>query len=647
MAQLITTLIIFGVAGGAAFLFYQKRKNTISEEIHYTTLTFDYLLMVVKRRVVEITRYDEVMNVSSSEYRARRDNKRRLEENLIKCIDGVRQARTIVIALIKDIIKVEVISEEDCLKLIDFSNQDFLLSQEKWEILVYVLTKKHGSDMMDYLNSKYSLTEIRNIEMDGGITRPKIEFSSLLLDEIFEEEVINAKVEFSYDSMIDIIATIIYTHYKGFGNVDSLRYLRVDGFNFGTSGSIRYEIDGKWDTMYKSTNSIWVQIDGKWIHFSFLDFGSEREMRRVMRQLSAYGNLSPMTEKNPTAVRDSPDGSRITAIGKPVGETYACFVRKFNISNPTLQQLLDKPYASNWELPAKILYFLLKSERNVPFTGQQNTGKTTMMKACIELCDLHNIRVLETSFELALREIYPWMNIFTAKPTQYTSNSVIQDTFKKTDAELSLVGEVAEDIVVPIMIQFAIIASAFTLFSHHAKDDYALVNGLANSWLKVFPGVDKSSAVSDILDVIKFNCHLDFVDGNRVIHYISEIIKENELKSYPGLDKSNSIEEAIDQSVAINREYYTRQTDRIKHTSRRIVIYNPTTRAYEANDWFTEETVSKMITKLDHQDRVAFLEMAETEFKEVRAKRYNMDKAAKQQAKFKKNIMSSKQGGVL
>ena len=72
------------------------------------------------------------------------------------------------------------------------------------------------------------------------------------------------------------------------------------------------------------------------------------------------------------------------------------------------------------------------------------------MKAFIELCDLMNIRVLEMSFELALREIYPWMNIFTAKPTQHVGNSKIQDTFKKTDAYLSILGEIAEDEVVPV-----------------------------------------------------------------------------------------------------------------------------------------------------------------------------------------------------
>lgn len=635
--QIILTLGLFGIAGVVAYLFYRKRKNEIPDEIHYATITMPYLLETVKRRVVEITRDDEVLNVSNSVYKVRQQNKERLNQALTDCIDAIKSAREIVIALIRDIIKVEIETEEDCYKAIDFSGLDYLDWQTKWIILVYVLGIDYGNDVINYIEEKYNITEIRDIILDDGRAIRKREFSGPMLDEVFQAEVIDGSYTLHYDEYLDIISRKLFADYKGFGEIDDLRQLKVDGFNYGTSGSIRYEIDGKWDAMYRSTNSVWVQINAQWVHFSFIDFHSMSQMRRITRQLTAYGNLGPMTEKNPIKVTDSPDGSRITALGPPVGECWACFVRKFNLSVYSMQQLFDKPYAKNYELPTKLLYFIAKAEQNIPFTGQQNTGKTTAMKAFIELCDLMNIRVLEMSFELALREIYPWMNIFTAKPTQHVGNSKIQDTFKKTDAYLSILGEIAEDEVVPFMVQFALIASAFTTFSSHHKNDYALIYGLANSWTSVRTGMDKNAAISDILDVIKLNCHLDFANAkDRVIAYISEIIKLNELQEYPAIYESSDMKGAIDQQTKIIREFATRTTDRVKFESRKIVVYDLEKQAYVPNDWFSDEMTYNIVKKLNPADRVAFKEFADENFMEVRLERARKDKEARERAMAKR-----------
>lgn len=641
MTQIIVTIILFGVCAIAAFIFYRKRKNEIPDEVHYSTITMPYLLELVKRRVVEVTRDDEVLNVSSSVYKVRRANQDRLNQALTDCIDAIKAARDVVIALIRDIIKVELETEEDCCKAVDFTGLDYLDYQTKWIILVYVLSIDYKDNVVNYLEEIYNLTEIREILLDDGRIIKKREFNGTMLDNIFQIEVMESKYSLAYDEYLDILSRKLFADYKGFGEIDDLRQLRVDGFNYGTSGSVRYEIDGKWDAMYRATNSVWVQINALWVHFSFIDFGSMQQMRRITRQLTAYGNLGPMTEKSPLKVTESPDGARVTAIGQPVGECWACFVRKFNLSAYSMKGLFEKDYAANWELPTRLLYFIAKAEQNIPFTGLQNTGKTSALKAFIELCDLMNIRVAEMSFELALREIYPWMNIFTAKPTQYTSMGEIQTIFKKTDAYLAIAGEIADNEIVPHVIQYALIASAFTSFSSHHKDDYALVNGLADSWISSVQGMDKNAAISSILDVMKLNCHLDFAEGtDRVISYISEIIKLNELQEYPAISPSSNMTEAIDQQTKIVRTFAERTTDRIKHESRKIVVYDRESRSYVANDWFTDEMVAKMVSKLNSSDRVAFKEFADENFMEVRIKRAKLDKEARLRAMAAKKAAS-------
>jgi pilus assembly protein CpaF len=249
----------------------------------------------------------------------------------------------------------------------------------------------------------------------------------------------------------------------------------------------------------------------------------------------------------------------------------------------------------------------MRSGQTTGFTGQQNTGKTTMMKAAIEFVINLNIRVLEMSFELALREIYPSKNIFTVKPTDYITSSEIQDTLKKTDGWLSMVGEVAEDIVAARMIQFSLVGSDFTMFSHHGKDDDGLINGLANSLVASGEYENHEVAISTVLDAVKNNVHLAFIKGERVIEYISEIVKEDEIAPYPDIFSTDNMTEALMQLVAIQKEYYTRRTDRVRFTSRQIIRFNQNTMSYEPGEWYTPETFKKMLNKMTRADQEAFI----------------------------------------
>ena len=293
------------------------------------------------------------------------------------------------------------------------------------------------------------------------------------------------------------------------------------------------------------------------------------------------------------------------------------------------QKLLNKPMIHNWELPSGLIYYLMRGEQTTAFTGQQNTGKTSMMKAAMADVAMVNIRILEMSFELAIRELYPWKNVITVKPTDYVTSSQIQDLLKKTDGYLSMVGEVAEDIVAARMIQFCLIASAFTIFSHHARDDYSLVNGLANSLVACGEYENHDVAMSTVLDAIKNNVHLDFIKDQRVIAYISEIIKLDEISPYPKLNElwdevKNSLpkgtsDEAIATcvSTAMNREYYTRRTDRVRFDSRKIIVFDPDDMTYKANEGYSEEALQRILSHLQGKDRQNFIRFYKTNWAHV------------------------------
>lgn len=617
MVQVILTVVILAALAGVTFVMYRMRANERPSAEYAAHNTLESLGEYVSQTLAEQLRDDD-LSFSSEGFQAQYFRKQKLTKALDECIYGVVKSKNIVKGAINRIVSEELPEEKDCLEVVQFDDLYYLDFSIQWEILIYFVQKKHKSDTMYYLCDKYGLTEERLIKYDmteGKIPRCLVD--GPMLSEILRQELGDHKI--TYDEMIDIITILVYRMRYGFGVVDTLRSLDVDGFNFGTSGSVRYIIDGNYNIPYTTVNSVWVQLKAKWIHFSFLSFEKEEEMKRIVNQLVAWGTTAPMTEKSPYKVNDGYDGARVTAIRPPSGECWACFVRKFSAGLYVKEKLLNKPTVHNWELPSTLMYYLMRGEQTTAFTGQQNTGKTSMMKAAMADVAMVNIRILEMSFELAIRELYPWKNVLTVKPTDYVSSSQLQDLLKKTDGYLSMVGEVAEDIVAARMIQFCLIASAFTIFSHHAKTDADLINGLANSLVACGEYENHDVAMSTVLDAIKNNVHLDFRRGERVVAFISEIIKLNEIEPYPTLQEcfnkakselpdTASVSDIIAGANAIlNREYYTRSTDRVRFTSRHIIEFNDDTMTYEAKEGYTPEALERILVKLKGDDRKNFI----------------------------------------
>lgn len=607
MVTIILTIVALAIVGGAIFGFYKWRSNERASVRLEERFTIDMLGDYVVEQLTERVRDDASIIKSDLDYDAKIRTKDMISKALDNCIHGVTADKNFVISMIYDILGAYLPTTEDILQVYPFDSHYLLDPNTVWIMVYYYLNKQTGGRVFTWLEQNYHLSEKKMvINPVNGTMMESREFDQNLLRRVANQVIPD---EISYPDMLDILTYIVYCNRYGFGIVDCLRAADIDGFNFGTSGSVRYRIEGERDVPYKTSNSVWIQINAAWIHLSFLEFKSDGEMKRIINQLVAWGNAAPMTEIKPYKVNDGYDGARVTALRPPVGESWACFVRKFSAGLYSKEKLLNKPTVHNWELPAKLMYFLMRGEQTTAFTGQQNTGKTSMMKAAMADVDLVNIRILEMSFELAIRELYPWKNVITVKPSDYVKSSELQDLLKKTDGYLSMVGEVAEDIVASRMIQFCLIASAFTLFSHHAKTDEDLVNGLANSLVACGEYENHDVAISTVLSAIKNNVHLDFVKGERVIAYISEIRKLNELEPYQDLKISPDVKAAVDQLCSLQKEYYTRTTDRVRFESRKIIVFDPETMSYRANDGYSPEALANILQHMRNPKmRVEFME---------------------------------------
>ena len=317
------------------------------------------------------------------------------------------------------------------------------------------------------------------------------------------------------EEQIDVLAVLIYQQYKGFGIIDTLREMNIDGLNMGTSGSI-LQLNNANLNPYKANSSVWVYDRGRYIHLRFMNFGTEEEARRIIQLICRWGNPGPLTSKRGYLVNTMYDKSRVLAVRPPVSEYWAVFIRKFTLKDQSPEGLIIKEYTNRGDLAIKLIEFLMRGCITCAVTGRQGSGKTTLMSAIIRYIDpRYTIRILEMAPELYLRELYPTRNILSLQETATVSASEAQDALKKSDAAVSIVGEVATDSIAARMIQMGMTASIFTIFSHHANTPKDLVLTLRNSLVND-GGFSNMETAKTVIDVVKVDIHLDYTpDGKR------------------------------------------------------------------------------------------------------------------------------------
>lgn len=586
----VTSLCILVLVGA---LYLRAKRETPDVELS-DKLTLDKLLDIVKYSLADLVKDENFSGLADEEFESMYKRRARILDAMRNCVYGIDSAKLIVQDLIRSIISDTLKTEEEVLEVYDF-HANYMEPRIKFEILMYFYKKQFGKDALSEMIQEYDLDRER-FEIED-----KSQVSYLITNEDIDEIYAEKNFELTYPVMLDILSIIIYQKYKGFGIIDTLREMNINGFNCGTSGSILSALLNKEKKIMKAPRSVWLYFNGKYIHLRFLNFNSEEELRRIVQLLCRYNNPGPLTEKRGYLVNTMYDKSRVLALRPPAAEYWAVFVRKFTLSDSSLPALIDKPYVNKAFLAIQLVQYLMMGQVTCGFTGRQGAGKTVMMTAAVKYIDpRYTVRVLEMAPEMYLRELYPERNILSVQETEYVSASELQDALKKSDAAVSIVGEVATDPIAARMIQMGQVASIFTIFSHHANLAEQLVYAIRNSLVNAggFSG-NMITAEQQVIDVIRVDIHLNYTtDGRRYIERISEIVKLDVSVPYPDYDKGDPIHSMNE----ITKEYYTRQTDRKTFTTRDILKYNLDTNTYETYDWFTTELTKKMldVMPLDH-----------------------------------------------
>ena len=616
MGNLLGILLIFLLAGFGIYKLIMSKKNAEEEkevEVDDKTYSLELMSKFVKKRLDEITKvnlYD--IGLAEEELKRRKNKKYELKKALKGCTYGDVNDKKYVKGIMFDLLIQEYgVNETNISKSIPFDIPSLLTPQDKFDILIYKYKQEFGYEALTQIIKKYNLATLKYLE---GEAKPCYVITPEEISDIFERE----QIQLEFNDKLEVVVQRIYQYYKGYSAIDEIRDMNIDGVSGGVSGlpesflSQVAQTDGDYlgqvldNKVPRSCDSIWIFFQGKSIRLAFLSFGSESELKRVCQNIYKYNNPGQLSDSNGFKVNEMKDGSRVVVVRPSMSESWAFFVRKFDVKRATLEQIIT---FEGKEEAIDLLKFLVKGARIISLTGEQGCGKTTMLMAMIEnIYETLNIRVQEMAFELHLRKIYPTRNILSLRETETVSGQQGLDVQKKTAGSVNIIGEVATDPVASWMIQAAQVASKFTLFTHHAKTFPNLVTALRNSMLRTGVFKDEKTAEEQVIQVLNFDIHLvkDF-RGRRYIERVTECIPIENANPYTrDYRNEKTLEGKIEKFMDNATNYFQNVTDRQTFEYKNILEFRGD--SYVLTNKISDKNIEEMKLNMDENDAEEFEE---------------------------------------
>ncbi len=382
ITNIILILLVLGIAIFAVYYFLKKKKTEQVEEtinVDDKTYTLDVMKAFIKKRLDEITKvnlYD--IGLSEEELKRRKNKKYELKKALKGCTYGDVNDKKYVKELIYDLLAQEYgVDETNISKAIPFDIPSLLTAQDKFDILIYVFKKEFGYEALSEMIKKYNLDVLKYVE---GEAKPCYVITEQEINDIYEKE----NITLSFSDKLSIVVQRIYQHYKGYSSIDEIRDMNIDGVSGGVSGlpesflSQVAQTDGDYLSQIaehkvpRACDSIWIMFRGKSIRLAFLSFGTEAELKRVCQNIYKYNNPGQLSDTNGYKINEMKDGSRVVVVRPSMSETWAFFVRKFDVKRAALEQIVHGP---GKEEAIDLLKYLVKGARIISLTGEQGCRK--------------------------------------------------------------------------------------------------------------------------------------------------------------------------------------------------------------------------------------------------------------------------------
>ena len=379
-----TILVILVIFAVLAYIYYKIRQNQKAEKENVIeqddqTYTLAQMIKFIKRRLDEITKvnlYD--IGLSEEELKRRKNKKYELKKALKGCTYGDVNDKRYIKELIYDLLAKEYgVTETNISKAIPFDIPSLLTGQDKFDVLIHEYQKEFAYEALTQIIKKYNLAELTYVQ---GESKPCYVITDDEIGQIYDKE--NFKLTFK--DKLEIVVQRIYQQYKGYSSIDEVRDMNIDGVSGGVSGlpesflSQVAQTDGDYLNQVmdakvpRACDSIWIFFQGKSIRLAFLSFGTEAELKRVCQNIYKYNNPGQLSDTNGYKINEMKDGSRVVVVRPSMSETWAFFVRKFDVKRATLEQIVR---FDGKEETINLLKFLVKGARIIALTGEQGCRK--------------------------------------------------------------------------------------------------------------------------------------------------------------------------------------------------------------------------------------------------------------------------------
>ncbi len=386
IANIILMFVVVVIVFFTVTHFIKKNKEEIVDEevvVDDKTYTFDLMIKFVKKRLDEITKinlYD--IGLSEEELKRRKNKKYELKKALKGCTYGDVNDKKYVKELIYDLLSKEYgINETNIIRVLPFDTPSLLTAQDKFDILIHEYKKTFAYEALSEMIKKYNLDVFKFVE---GESRPSYVITEDEINDIYEKE----NFQLDFNDKLEVVVQRIYQSYKGFSSIDEVRDMNIDGISGGVSGlpesflSQVAQSDGDFlkqameAKVPRACDSIWIMFHGKSIRLAFLSFGTEAELKRVCQNIYKYNNPGQLSDTNGFKINEMKDGSRVVVVRPSMSETWAFFVRKFDVKRASLEQMYRK--ASGGQELIELLKYLVKGARIISLTGEQGCRKNNI-----------------------------------------------------------------------------------------------------------------------------------------------------------------------------------------------------------------------------------------------------------------------------
>jgi pilus assembly protein CpaF len=259
---------------------------------------------------------------------------------------------------------------------------------------------------------------------------------------------------------------------------------------------------------------------------------TQGQLRQAVNTIARILARREADETNPILNARLPDGSRVAAMLPPVTEGIVLTVRKFRPNWFTLEELV-----ANGTLSCSLadeLREAVERRHNILISGPTGSGKTTLVKALLDLLPEHErVLLIEDTAELPLDR--PNAVRFTAR-----EGILIRDLLKASlrhRPDRILVGEVRDGAAYDLL-QALNTGHAGSISTLHASSAAHALNRLARLALQAETGLPFGSIQSEIGDAIHYVAHIERRSARREV---TELIRVTSFLSDRGTWQLKSV----------------------------------------------------------------------------------------------------------